>query len=45
LGYLCNFEFEEHKCVLDRVLFHDYSNVKKDPNIDIRMRLKIDVDN
>jgi NAD kinase len=45
LGYLCYFDFDEHECVLDRVLFNDYGTGKRDPNLDIRMRLKVTVDN
>ena len=36
-------EFFEHQDVLKRVLFDDYSDEKSSPNLDLRMRLQIDV--
>lgn len=45
MGYLCAFEFSEYECVINKVLFTDFKgDITKDPNLDLRMRLKIEVE-
>jgi hypothetical protein len=45
LSYLCNFDFGNYKEVLQNILFNDYgADQTKDPALDLRIRLKIDVE-
>lgn len=40
---MCNFEFFEYEEVLNKILFSDYHDEKKNPNLDLRMRLRVDM--
>jgi len=42
LSYLCYFEFEDYKSIMERLFFKKFSGDDHlDPVLDIRMRLKI----
>ena len=42
---MCHFEFKEYKEVMDRVIFKDFSgDIKQDPHLDLRLRLKLNVE-
>jgi len=46
LGYLCNFDFDEHEKILDSLFFKEGScDEKNEISLDIRSRLKINVEN
>lgn len=45
LSYLCNFDFADHEEVLSNILVKDFLNdLTKDPSLDLRMRLKVEVE-
>jgi len=42
---MCNFDFIEYKQVLNKVIFSDYQgDPSKDPGLDLRTRLRVDVE-
>ncbi|CDW83877.1 nad kinase-like [Stylonychia lemnae] len=44
LSYLCNFDFNDHQTVITNILFNSFKGDQtKDPCLDLRMRLKIEV--
>eukprot|EP00347_Sterkiella_histriomuscorum_P015631 403356298 len=45
LSYLCNFDFKEHEETITKILLTDYLGDKnKDPCLDLRMRLRVEVE-